>query len=192
MQRIQRHQSHRRGAIRVGDDSLMQFYIGRIDYSIVALKGVIRSNTLYELGTGREQKTQLVYQVSPTNQGDFVWRDDNRDGIFNDRPEGVGRNTLRADGQTTLNLAVTYQFAFGRTAPLPPGIGIFGGGGAMQVRTVDQGTARYRLQLFVQAQNLTNERNYLGYSGTLTSPFFGKPTAVGGMRKIDAGMNISF
>jgi len=44
----------------------------------------------------------------------------------------------------------------------------------------------------VQAQNLTNERNYLGYSGTMTSPFFGRPTTVGGMRKIDAGINVSF
>jgi hypothetical protein len=75
---------------------------------------------------------------------------------------------------------------------LPPGIGIFGQGAAAQVRTVDQGNARYRLQIFVQAQNLTNERNYLGYSGTLTSPFFGQPTAVSAMRKIDVGMGLSF
>jgi len=119
-------------------------------------------------------------------------RDNNSDGLFNDRPEGVGRNTLRASGQTTINMQVAYQFAFGRSAPLPPGIGVFGGGGAAQVRTFDQGNARYRLQVFVQAQNLTNEANYLGYSGTLTSPFFGRPTAVSGMRKIDAGININF
>jgi hypothetical protein len=60
------------------------------------------------------------------------------------------------------------------------------------VRTVDLGPARYRLQFFVQAQNLTNEANYLGYSGTLTSPFFGKPTAVSGMRKVDVGINFGF
>jgi hypothetical protein len=87
---------------------------------------------------------------------------------------------------------VGYLFSFGRMAPLPPGIGIFGSGGATQVRVIDQGTARYRLQVFVQAQNLTNERNYLGYSGTLTSPFFGRPTAVSGMRKIDAGISLNF
>ncbi len=119
-------------------------------------------------------------------------RDDNGDGVFNDRPVGVGRNTLRGSGQATINLQVAYQFAFGRTAPLPPGIGVFGGGGAAQVRTFDQGNARYRLQLYVQALNLTNEANYFGYSGTLTSPFFGKPTTVRGMRKIDAGINLNF
>jgi hypothetical protein len=120
-------------------------------------------------------------------------QDDNGDGIFNDRPAGVGRNTLRASGQTTVNILAGYNFAFGRSsAPLPPGIGIFGSGAAAQVRTVDQGAARYRMQLFIQAQNVTNESNYLGYSGTLTSLFFGRPTSVSGMRKIDAGINLSF
>jgi hypothetical protein len=119
--------------------------------------------------------------------------DTNGDGIFNDRPAGAGRGTLRASGQVTVNTMFGYVFAFGRVStPLPPGIGVFGQGSAAQVRTVDQGNARYRLQIFVQAQNLTNERNYLGYSGTLTSPFFGQPTAVSGMRKIDAGMSLSF
>jgi len=69
---------------------------------------------------------------------------------------------------------------------------VFGGGASAQVRTFDQGTARYRLQLFVNAQNLTNERNFVGYSGTMTSPFFGKPTAVSGMRKIDVGISLNF
>jgi hypothetical protein len=119
-------------------------------------------------------------------------RDDNGDGIFNDRPAGVGRNTLRASGQTTINANFGYVFAFGRTAALPPGVGVFGGGASAQVRTFDQGSARYRLQVFVNAQNLTNERNYVGYSGTLTSPFFGKPTAVAGMRKIDFGIGLNF
>jgi hypothetical protein len=119
-------------------------------------------------------------------------RDDNGDGIFNDRPAGVGRNTLRASGQTTINANFGYVFAFGRTAALPPGVGVFGGGASAQVRTFDQGNARYRLQLFVNAQNLTNERNYVGYSGTVTSPFFGRPTAVAGMRKIDFGIGLNF
>jgi hypothetical protein len=119
--------------------------------------------------------------------------DTNADGIFNDRPAGVGRNTLRASGQVTMSMFAGYNFAFGHSAaPLPPGIGVFGSGAAAQVRSVDLGPARYRLQFFVQAQNLTNEANYLGYSGTLTSPFFGQPTTVSAMRKIDFGVNLAF
>jgi len=122
----------------------------------------------------------------------YTGTDVNGDGIFNDRPAGIGRNTLRADGQTRVNLFSAYQFTFGKRAPLPPGIGVFGGGGTAQVRTFDQGTARYRLQLWMQAQNLLNQANYVGFSGTETSPFFGRPTAVSQMRKIDFGMSLSF
>ena len=57
------------------------FYLGRINYTFSALKGVIRSTTLYELGTGREQKTQITYQLSPNNTGDYMWIDYNHDGI---------------------------------------------------------------------------------------------------------------
>src|SRR5204862_2875454 len=84
-------------------------------------------------------------------------RDDNGDGIFNDRPAGTGRNTLRATGQRNVNLFVAYQIAFGRQATLPPGIGVFGGGAAATVRTVDQSGGRYRVQFFIQGQNLTNQ-----------------------------------
>jgi hypothetical protein len=118
--------------------------------------------------------------------------DDNGDGIFNDRPVGVGRNTLRATGQTTLNVYAAYQLGFGRAAPRPPGIGVFGGGGSAQVRAVEQPTVRYRFQVFIQADNVTNQANYLGYSGILTSPFFGRPTTVSGMRKINFGCGLTF
>lgn len=118
--------------------------------------------------------------------------DDNHDGVYNDRPLGVGRNTLRTEGQVTVNTFIAYVFAFGRVQRLPPGIGVFGGGNAATVRTFDQNAARYRLQVFFQGQNLTNQANYFGYSGTLTSPFFGKPTTVREMRKIDVGIGFNF
>jgi len=49
---------------------------------------------------------------------------------------------------------------------------------------------RYRLTFSLQAQNLTNHNNYTGYSGVLTSPFFGQPTAVLNPRRIV--FNIAF
>ena len=63
---------------------------------------------------------------------------------------------------------------------------------AVILDAIEQSGGRYRLQFFVQCQNITNARNYQGYSGVLTSPFFGQPTTVSGMRKIDAGMNLNF
>jgi hypothetical protein len=119
-------------------------------------------------------------------------RDENGDLVFNDRPVGTGRNTERAASQWTINTMFGYSFAFGRTpAGLPPGIAVIGGGGTASVQTFDQGP-RYRLQFFVQTQNLTNRANYVSYSGTMTSRFFGQPTSVAGTRKVEAGMNLSF
>ena len=51
---------------------------------------------------------------------------------------------------------------------------------------------RFRMGIVVNAQNLTNRANYVGYSGTLSSPLFGQPTAVQGMRRIDVGLNFNF
>lgn len=119
--------------------------------------------------------------------------DDNGDLVFNDRPAGVDRNTERAAAQWAVNLSGSYAIPFGkRTTPPPPGflISVVGG----QAPTVQQVTTdwRYRVQFFVQVQNLTNRANYIGYSGVLTSPFFGRPTSVANPRKVDIGLNFSF
>jgi len=71
---------HVRDADSLNSQQPEHFYLGRIDYNLTLLKGVLRSTTLYELGSGREQKTQLTYQASPTNQGDFIWKDLNGNG----------------------------------------------------------------------------------------------------------------
>src|SRR5438128_5760107 len=78
-------------------------------------------------------------------------RDDNGDGIFNDRPAGAGRNTLRATGQANVNLFLAYQIAFGRQATLPPSIGVFGGGADATDSTVAHIGVRSRVSLSIQA-----------------------------------------
>lgn len=72
---------HSKNADSLNSNQPEHFYLGRIDYNFSVLRGAIRSTTLYELGTGREQKTQVAYQASPTNQGDYVWKDANGNGI---------------------------------------------------------------------------------------------------------------
>jgi hypothetical protein len=132
-----------------------------------------------------------VNGTSGSAYGIRTGRDDNGDLIFNDRPAGVGRNTLVTAAQWTLNMFTGYTFIFGRrSTPLPPGIGVFGG--TATVQTFSQGTARYRLMFGIQGQNLTNRPNYIGYSGTMTSPHFRIPTAVAGMRKVEFFTNFSF
>jgi hypothetical protein len=122
--------------------------------------------------------------------------DDNGDLIFNDRPSGVERNTERARGQVMVGANVQYTFSFGRAAagaPGPTGVIVSTQGGVVQAQTISvpqQG--RYRVTVFAQATNLTNRANYVGYSGTMTSPFFGRPRDVLNPRRVELGMSLGF
>jgi hypothetical protein len=124
-------------------------------------------------------------------------RDDNDDGVFNDRPEGVGRNSLRGEPTWGLNLNLSKRITLG--APAAPvsgqvsaqqrGFGGPGGGGRGQG---GPGGARNSLEIFVQAQNVLNHVTHTGYSGNLSSPFFGTATSVGAPRDVNVGVRFSF
>jgi hypothetical protein len=137
--------------------------------------------------------TQLSSAAPYTLQTGY---DGNGDLIFNDRPGGVGRNTERASGQISMSANVQYSFSFGRAAtgaPAPTGVIVSSQGGVISAQTISvpqQG--RYRVSVFAQVQNVTNRANYVGYSGTLTSPFFGRPRDVLSPRRVDVGMSIGF
>ena len=131
-------------------------------------------------------------------------RDDNGDTVFNDRPAGVSRNSALSKGMLDAGARVSYAFDFGQRAAAEgmaggptmviqrvggPGgasdmLGMLGGGGAEDKRV--------RFELYVSAQNLFNHVNPTGFSGVMTSPFFGQPTAAMPGRRIDLGMRIGF
>ena len=125
--------------------------------------------------------------------------DTNNDGLFTDRPVGVGRNTLLTASQWDLGLRVAYAIGFG---PKPPAAG--GGGPQAVVVTMGGGGIsggfsgggandhRFRVELYASAQNVTNHNNYVGYSGVLTSTFFRQPTNVLNPRKIELGLRFGF
>jgi hypothetical protein len=130
-------------------------------------------------------------------------RDDNGDTVFNDRPTGVSRNSAVSKGMADAGARVSYAFGFGQrpaAAGMPGGptmvmrvggpggagdmLGMLGGGGAED--------KRIRFELYVSAQNLFNQVNPIGFSGVMTSPFFGQPTAAMPGRRIDLGLRVGF
>ena len=115
--------------------------------------------------------------------------DNNGDSIFNDRLAGVDRNTLRLPWQLTWASNVSYSIGFGTSAVSRAQEH---GGGERGDRGAAQTAGRYRLVFTLQAQNLTNRANYVGFSGVMTSPFFQQATAVANPRKIDIGMSFRF
>ena len=158
--------------------------------------GDVGNRINFQLNNQVVRNLLVSFNVSANSGTPYTIRtglDNNADLIFNDRPAGIGRNTERAAWQWTINPSVAYSWAFGtRGTALPPGVTVIAGGGVATVQNFQQDTSRYRLQVYLQIQNLTNRANYGGYSGTLTSPFYGQPTLVNGTRKVDIGMNLTF
>ena len=131
--------------------------------------------------------------------------DDNGDTVFNDRPEGVGRNTARTEMSWDVNGRLSYAFGFGKRPPAGGGgtgapvviahrvtVGGAGGGDIASAFGGGAEDKRVRFELFASASNLFNAVNRIGYSGVMTSPFFGQATAAMPGRRIDLGVRVGF
>lgn len=140
--------------------------------------------------------------------------DGNGDTVFNDRPEGVGRNSARGAAQMTVDLRLTKSFnlggllpggpegvpmgsapppppAGGAAAAMQPGAGMGGGDGPRMV-IMEGSNSRYRADLYVNVQNLFNRTNLNAFTGNQLSPFFGRATSAAAARRIEVGATISF
>jgi hypothetical protein len=151
----------------------------------------------FRLGLTTSARSGTRYNVT-------TGRDDIGDTVFNDRPAGVGRNSAVTAGSWDVAARLSYAFGFGERAAGGPGAG----GPTVVIRTVGGGASagdllggvmsggaddkRIRIELFVSAQNLLNSVTPIGYSGVMTSPFFGQPTAAMPGRRIDVGMRVGF
>ncbi len=140
-----------------------------------------------------------VRQQSGTPYNVTTGRDNNGDGVFNDRPTGVSRNSAWTASQWDIGGRLTYSVGFGTRAPAagggPQGVMIVMGGGGGGPQGGFGGGAqnkRYQLNFYIAGSNLTNHDNYIGYSGVVTSQFFGQPTNVLNPRKLEIGVRFGF
>jgi hypothetical protein len=137
--------------------------------------------------------------------------DTNGDSVFNDREPGMSRNSGRGAMQWTVNMRLNRSIGLGGVRsgppnmPMPPpppsqggamsqrvGGGGPGGDGGPQMVVMEGANTKYRLDLYVNVQNLLNRTNYNAFVGNQLSQFFGQATSAAPARRIEVGASISF
>ena len=161
-----------------------------------------RHRTFISVNSSAIRNLSISFSLSASSGSPYSIRtgyDDNGDLIINDRPAGVGRNTLRAGWQWNSFGSFNYGIGIGKKAASTGGGGIdiatiarAAGVAVPQMGPAPTTVPRYRLSIGVNVQNLFNHANFVGYSGTMTSPFFMKPTMVDGVRTINLSAGFTF
>jgi len=140
--------------------------------------------------------------------------DTNGDTVFNDRPDGVERNSGRGASQWTANVRLNKSiglggaraggpgFPGGMPPPPPPSGGVAaqrgpggpvgGGDGGPQIMVMEGGNQKYRLDVYLNIQNAFNHVNYNAFIGNQQSSFFGTATSAGPARRIEIGASFGF
>ena len=67
-----------------------------------------------------------------------------------------------------------------------------GGGDGPQMVIMEGSNSRYRLDLYVSAQNLFNRTNFNTFIGNVQSPYFGTATSAAPARRVEIGATVSF
>ena len=135
----------------------------------------------------------------------------NGDTVFNDRPDGFGRNSERGASQWNVNLRLNRAFNLGGMLGLdgptmlggpggpppnnqrgPGGGAGEGGGGPDRMVMIDGNASRFRLDVHLQVFNLFNTANYNAFVGNLLSPYFGQATSAAPPRRVEIGASLSF
>jgi hypothetical protein len=94
--------------------------------------------------------------------------DNNHDGIINDRPLGVARNTMPGPGLINLDLNLSHDFALSKKKESKV------------------------LAVTLNSFNVLNHPNYVTYVGTITSPLFGLPAAAQPPRRMQLDLQFKF
>jgi hypothetical protein len=108
-----------------------------------------------------------VYSGKPVNI--TTGADNNQDGVVNDRPAGVLRNTMPGPGMIELDLSVAHDFVLSKSHK--------------EART---------LTVALNSFNVLNHPNDVTYVGIVTSPFFGQAVAALPPRRMQLDLQFKF
>jgi len=116
----------------------------------------------FKLGTITTIGSRIPFNIT-------TGRDDNQDGIANDRPSGVGRNTGAGPWYSDVDIRLSKRFVL-----------------------VEREHGSKYLELRADAFNAFNRVNATNYVGVQSSPLFGNPNSALPARQIQISMKFSF
>lgn len=122
-------------------------------------------------------------------------QDNNQDTVFNDRPAGTDRNTLRGTWSRQFDGSISWTKGFAKRekdgSSLPGTLVI----SESEAKSGDFGIDsryKYSLKFRVTATNVFNHTNLRNFVGVKTSPFFQQATGSANPRQIEFGVRFSF
>jgi hypothetical protein len=107
-------------------------------------------------------------------------KDDNKDGIINDRPAGVPKNNVLGPHYFNVSFNFSKAFPLGRTA------------GRQVQRGSNNADPGAQMNVFANLNNAFNMTHPGTPSGVMTSPFFGRSFNASSPREIEVGMRFQF
>jgi hypothetical protein len=137
----------------------------RADYDYrhrVNLLGNITPGMRFNLGVALSANSGAPYSIT-------TGRDVNHDGLANDRPAGVPRNSLVGPGNLGLDVRASRDFFLGAKKEKGP-----------------------VLTPAADAFNVLNRVNFTSFVGNLSSPFFGKPVSANPSRRLQLSLRLRF
>ena len=126
------------------------------------LLGSVQASRFFTVGTALS-----LYSGKPVTI--TTGSDNNRDGIANDRPVGVPRNSLPGPGLIGLDVSVSHDFVLSKSRKETP-----------------------RLTVSLNSFNLLNHEHDVTYVGVITSPFFGRAVASLPPRRMQLNLQFNF
>jgi hypothetical protein len=146
-----------------------QFLESELRFAIHRLARILQQPKMPAASLG-DDRLHLVIRGFGQPYNETSGRDDNHEGVANDRPPGVPRNSLQGPGYVDLDLRCSHDFFLARARK-------------------DKGPT---VTLGFDAFNVLNKVNYVAYIGNLTSPFFGQPVAAQPPRKLQLSFRFRF
>ncbi len=102
-------------------------------------------------------------------------RDDNGDSVINDRPTGIGRNSVRGDWFKQIDANFSWKTKLGREDAKNP-----------------LSKIKNQIVFTTTIQNLFNQTNLQNFVGIQTSPFFRQATSANSSRNVQFGLSYIF